>query len=63
MDMKTKTRPKRIYRGVYLPDCIDRQIREIAKQERRSYTKTAEILLENALNRTQPQLAATEEMA
>jgi len=52
--MKTKTNPKRIYRGVYLPDCIDKKIREIARQERRSYTKTAEILLESALNRNQP---------
>jgi hypothetical protein len=52
--MKAKASPKRIYRGVYLPACIDKKIREIATQERRSFTKTTEILLEAALNRNQP---------
>jgi len=61
--MKAKAKQKRIYRGIYLSDCIDRKIREIARQERRSYTKTAEILLESALSRTQPPQATTEESA
>jgi len=43
--------PKRVYRGVNIPMEIDERLKAIAKRERRSVTRTVEILLESALER------------
>jgi len=59
-DMKTRKKAKTVYRGFYVPDAIDKQIRAIADRERRSYTKTAEILLESALMRIHNHVAPPE---
>ena len=61
MNMKTSKKQKRVPRCVYLPEEIDRVIRRIATQEKRSVTRTMEILLGSALrnNGLEPEKEAT----
>ena len=55
--MKAKPKQKRVYRGINLPEEIDKAIREIAVRERRSVTRTVEILLESALKNIEAEAA------
>jgi len=52
--MKSNGKPIRVYRGVNIPMEIDERLKAIAKRERRSVTRTVEILLESALERELP---------
>lgn len=59
--MKTKQKPARVLRSMYIPADVDKTLREMAARDRRSVTQTVAILLEQALERFEDCKPAAEE--